>query len=40
MDFAESYSFIKQNAIQGFYWQNIQALMHPFAAYYRDLSRN
>ena len=40
MDFAESYSFIKQNAIQGFYWQNIQASMHPFAAYYRDLSRN
>ena len=37
MDFAENYSFIIQDAIQGFYWQNSQAMLHPFAVYYRDL---
>ena len=23
---------------EGFYWQNSQAMLHPFAVYYRDLS--
>ena len=40
MDFAENYSFIIQDAIQGFYWQNSQAMLHPFDVYYRDLSTN
>ena len=40
MDFEENYSFIIQDAIQGFYWQNSQATLHPFAVYYRDLSTN
>ena len=40
MDFAENYSFIIQDAIQGFYWQNSQATLHPFAVYYRDLRTN
>ena len=40
MDFAENYSFIIQDAMQGFYWQNSQAMLHPFAVYYRDLSTN
>ena len=40
MDFAENYSFIIQDTIQGFYWQNGQATLHPFAVYYRDLSTN
>ena len=38
MDFVEDYSFIIQHAIQGFYWQNSQAMLHPFVVYYRDLS--
>ena len=37
MDFAENYSFIIQDAVQGFYWQNSQATFHPFAVNYRDL---
>ena len=40
MDFAENYSFIIQDTIQGFYWQLCQATLHPFAVYYRDLSTN
>ena len=36
MDFAENYSFLVQDAIQGFYWQNEQATLHPFAVYYKD----
>ena len=40
MGFAENYSFIIQDAIQGFYWQNSQATLHSFAVYYRDLSTN
>ena len=40
MDFAENYSFILQDAIQGFYWQNNQATLHPFAVYHKDLVSN
>ena len=36
MDFAENHSFLLQDAIQGFYWQNEQATLHPFAVYYKD----
>ena len=36
MDFAENYSFLVQDAIQGFYWQADQATLHPFAVYYKD----
>ena len=38
MDFAENYSFIIQDAIQNFYWQNSQATLHTFAGYYRILN--
>jgi hypothetical protein len=34
LDFAENYSFIIQDSIQGFYWDNKQATLHPFAVYY------
>lgn len=34
-DFAENYSFIVQDAAQGFHWENSQATLHPFVAYYR-----
>lgn len=35
-DFAENYSFIIQNAVQGFHWNNSQATIHPFVIYFRD----
>ena len=33
-DFAENYSFILQDSIQGYHWNNSQATIHPFVAYY------
>lgn len=33
-DFAENYSFILQDAAQGFHWNNDQATLHPFICYY------
>lgn len=33
LDFAENYSFIVQDAIQGFHWENSQATLHPFVIY-------
>lgn len=35
-DFAENYSFILQDAAQGFHWNNAQATLHPFVCYYKD----
>ena len=40
MDFAENYALILQDCIQGFYWQNDQATLHPFAVYHRDFDSN
>ena len=36
-DFAENYSFVLQDAVQGFHWNNAQATVHPFVCYYRRL---
>ena len=36
VDFAENYSFQVQDAIQGFYWKNVQATLHPIVVYTRD----
>ena len=33
-DFSENYSFILQDASQGYHWNNVQATVHPFVAYY------
>ena len=33
-NFAENYSFVLQDAAQGFHWNNSQATIHPFVAYY------
>ena len=38
-DFAENYSFVIQDAVQGFHWNNTQATIHPFVAYYDDAVR-
>jgi len=36
LDFAENYSFLIQDAVQGHHWDNSQATLHPFAVYHRD----
>ena len=36
VDFSENYSFVIQDASQGFHWNNSQATIHPFVAHYRD----
>ena len=33
-DFSENYAFVLQDAAQGFHWNNSQATIHPFVAYY------
>ena len=35
-DFSENYSFLLQDAAQGFHWNNSQATIHPFVAYFTD----
>ena len=34
LDFAENYSFLVQDAAQGFHWNNSQATIHHFVIYY------
>jgi len=36
VDFSENYSFVLQDAAQGFHWNNAQATIHPFVAYYME----
>jgi len=36
LDFAENYSFVVQDAAQGYHWDNTQATLHPFVAYFRE----
>ncbi|MCP3667236.1 MAG: hypothetical protein GY696_32870, partial [Gammaproteobacteria bacterium] len=35
-DFAENYSFVLQDAAQGFHWNNAQATLHPFVVYWKE----
>ena len=35
VDFAENYTCLLQDAVQGFHWQNIQVTLHPFVVYYK-----
>ena len=35
-DFSENYSYVVQDAAQGFHWNNSQCTIHPFVAYYRS----
>ncbi len=37
-DFSENYSFVVQDAVQGFHWSNSQCTIHPFAIYYKDVN--
>jgi hypothetical protein len=36
LDFAENYSFVVQDAAQGYHWDNTQATLHPFVVYFKD----
>ena len=36
VDFAENYSFVVQDAVQGFHWNNSQATLHPVVIYYKQ----
>jgi hypothetical protein len=33
-DFAENYSFILQDEVQGYHWNNAQATIYPFAIFF------
>ncbi|KAL5510770.1 hypothetical protein EMCRGX_G006371 [Ephydatia muelleri] len=35
-DFSENYSFVVQDEVQSFHWNNLQAIVHPFLCYYRE----
>ena len=34
-DFAEKFSYVIQDEVQSFHWENKQATLHPFVAYHR-----
>ena len=36
VNFAENYSFVVQDEVQGFHWNNVQATLHPIVIYYRE----
>lgn len=36
LDFSENYSFVIQDSVQGYYWSNDQATIHPLVTYYKD----
>ena len=38
-DFSENYSFIVQDAVQGYHWTNSQATLHPFVFYWKDQNK-
>ena len=38
LDFAENYSFVCQDSVQGFHWNNNQATVHPFIFYENDIN--
>ena len=35
-DFAENYSFVVQDEVQGFHWNNLQCTLHPAVVYYKE----
>ena len=39
-DFSENYSFVIQDAAQGYHWDNSQCTLHPFVVYWRDATEN
>ena len=39
-DFSENYSFVVQDEVQSFHWNNLQATIHPFLCYFKDRDGN
>ena len=39
LDFAENYSYIVQDEVQSFHWNNSQCSLHPAVIYYRDCDK-
>lgn len=37
LDFSENYSFVIQDEVQGFHWENSQCTVHPFVVYHKDI---
>lgn len=35
-DFSQNYSFVIQDEVQGYHWNNDQASIHPYVYYYRN----
>ena len=35
-DFAENYSFVVQDEVQGFHWNNLQCTLHPVVCYFKS----
>ena len=35
-DFSENFSFVVQDGLQSFHWNNLQATVHPFVCYFND----
>ena len=35
-DFSENYSFVVQDEVQGFHWENSQVTVHPFVMYFKN----
>eukprot|EP00731_Ephydatia_muelleri_P017532 Em0010g630a len=35
-DFSDNYSFVVQDEVQSFHWNNLQATIHPFLCYYKN----
>ena len=36
LDFAEIYSLVIQDTVQGFHWENSQATLHPLVVYHKS----
>ena len=36
LDFAESYSFLVQDTVQGYHWENCQATLCPLSVYFKN----
>ena len=36
LDFAKNYSFVVQDAVQNFHWENSQATLDPFVIYFKS----
>lgn len=40
LDFSENYSFVVQDATQGWHWSKSRCTIHPFVMYYNNKKNN